>query len=80
VIAIHVVGGQLAELAGTQRGNDVRVRENRVFLNGVFGAAQRCRSQCLIDAVVSALVMVASSVNLDYSSNAKHRSCPGDFH
>ncbi|HEX9515013.1 MAG TPA: hypothetical protein VF940_02440 [Streptosporangiaceae bacterium] len=40
----------------------------------------RCTSQCLIDAVVSALVMVASSVSLDYASNARHRSCSGDFH
>jgi len=43
-------------------------------------AARRSRSQGLIDAVVSALVMVASSVSLDYLSNARHRSCSGDFH
>ena len=40
---------------------------------------RRSRSQCLIDAVVSAFVMVASSVNLDHSSNARHRSCSGHF-
>jgi hypothetical protein len=33
-------------------------------------AARRSRSQCLIDAVVSAPVLVASSVNLDWSANA----------
>src|SRR6266545_7500017 len=40
----------------------------------------RSRSQCLIDAVVSAPVMVASSVNPDHSANATHGSCSGDFH
>jgi hypothetical protein len=33
-------------------------------------AARRSRSRCLVDAVVSAPVLVVSSVNLDDSSNA----------
>ena len=42
-------------------------------------AARRSRSRCLIDAVVSAPVLVASSVNLDDSANAT-QIVVGDVH
>jgi hypothetical protein len=42
-------------------------------------AARRSRFQCLIDAVVAAPVLVASSVNLDDSANAT-QIVVGDVH